>query len=1105
MKRPAEDHDLRAPKKPNIFKDSFSPNLERELPDVYEGGSNVDGFVRATVFVVHSPRASQQHIIMRARLGQSLRTFDVFFSGVCAKYFQDDLLSFSCGDEIKLALKGCTITKKTPSANQAAYPIALKYSKGVCIKFTKSKRWGIQEHTVDTWQLKEEEEDWFRTPKGTQIALPAVKLIETPPKEPSVSSSESSEGQAESAPSTRKTSLFKDLFAVSSLPSPPRTEYLSSSPSLVPSPGRNTNTRAAASKVATTQTNEVKLRTRLTDVATHSRSSAKLASVPVLPQKPVLEASALNPPSVPANNIHASSTTVADDLAAQFDSPAQSSSASISQISIPNAADPGKMSKRRLRKLKKGQQTAPGGPTERPSNSTSAPPSSMKHQLPGASLITPDPPNIKSSESRISCGGDEPSTQTPGASDLLQEFENENGLKYRPLETLRPGYNCNLMGVVTKMDQPKISASKDWYCNFSITDPSYSAENADHVAQPRNFSVRHFSTRQDYLPCSAKLGDILILNQVKVDLFQGVANGVGYKDRMKWSIYDSSTQRTRHGNEGSELPPPTHLANGYGGMFSPVLTVTDAEKTHCARLAEWWARVQKARKVALGDVQRLGDPDLVDPTLGRKARLHRLIQDASPDVEPQGYFDCTVEVLHTHKDDIQGMLSYTVFVTDYTPNPSLSICQAQWCPPGLGDKVLRVVMWDAAMDMAKTMEPGYYTLNNVRMKISKGGYYEAKLFEAHKIRRLDQDSRNMHLEALLERKAKWEASSGGLKMKTFSHKLIEEIKSDGLFSCTVELLHIGGQQAYGLTEQATSISVTDYSVNPLLTASHPPDNWAANLEGRVLKVLLEGDQMDMNKRLEANMFYRISNVCAKHSFTGKEFRGSLGGEQRLIQKLAPNSTDEHLQALKRRKAHWEARNTVPSEAVSVSALSHHRTSSIKDILASHKKFVTFQVFARAVSMFPFGLEDCVAVSCSKCDKDIPAKFKACLSCDDLQHQFKRCEYVFSLRLQDSSGDVLDVSVQDETMFLKDVKATDLRENPEALRKLDKTLQPFTGNLVKVYRELYKLPKGQTPHIESPTCLWTINGWDFQDGTGERGHMVLDCEVANSSGELLQAR
>lgn len=82
---------------------------------------------------------------------------------------------------------------------------------------------------------------------------------------------------------------------------------------------------------------------------------------------------------------------------------------------------------------------------------------------------------------------------------------------------------------------------------------------------------------------------------------------------------------------------------------------------------------------------------------------------------------------------------YTLYVTDYTVNDQLTHANWQWCPPALAQRVLKIEMWDAAAEVGPNMKPGeFYSIRNVRMRLSAGSSWEAKFVEGKKIRRLDE-------------------------------------------------------------------------------------------------------------------------------------------------------------------------------------------------------------------------------------------------------------------------------------------------------------------------------------------------------------------------------
>ena len=81
--------------------------------------------------------------------------------------------------------------------------------------------------------------------------------------------------------------------------------------------------------------------------------------------------------------------------------------------------------------------------------------------------------------------------------------------------------------------------------------------------------------------------------------------------------------------------------------------LSDDEMRYCTALGEWWKTVcpenlKPQPESPAGNVVRIGDYMETPSSSSAKpwARLHRLIQDASPNIQPNGYFDCTIEVSH---------------------------------------------------------------------------------------------------------------------------------------------------------------------------------------------------------------------------------------------------------------------------------------------------------------------------------------------------------------------------------------------------------------------------------------------------------------------------
>lgn len=91
-------------------------------------------------------------------------------------------------------------------------------------------------------------------------------------------------------------------------------------------------------------------------------------------------------------------------------------------------------------------------------------------------------------------------------------------------------------------------------------------------------------------------------------------------------------------------------------------------------------------------------------------------------------------------------------MTDYTQNPGFNTVEADWCPPQLATRVLKIELWNEAAQMGPQMKAGeFYTMKNVRVKTSSGGQMEGSFSEVHKLRKMDEDmlEGEPHFEALL--------------------------------------------------------------------------------------------------------------------------------------------------------------------------------------------------------------------------------------------------------------------------------------------------------------------------------------------------------------------
>ncbi|KAG1723680.1 hypothetical protein EDB19DRAFT_1915952 [Suillus lakei] len=336
-----------------------------------------------------------------------------------------------------------------------------------------------------------------------------------------------------------------------------------------------------------------------------------------------------------------------------------------------------------------------------------------------------------------------------------------------------------------------------------------------------NFKVNCFQNKhKEWLP-QAEVGDIVIFRDLKTSDFRG-----GFNEK------DAS-----HSEK------------------SPYYEPQGKEAEYCAKLADWWQAIQ-AKEQGITVVQ----------CAPRPSREHHLISEVTPDTSPQGYFDCTVEILYSYGSTYGP---HTVYVTDYTANPRINPPQANWCSPELSAYVFKMEMWDDAKLLAKMMQPGeFWYLPNARMMMDSYLHLHGKLVETRKTKKLDkvENGENLHFRALLERKKKFEQGEGASKFDT---KLIEDVDKEVLH---VDLASPGEPLVY----------VTDYTFNPDLVNPAGPAPWALGLDRRTVKIVLEGGQKRRARDLQPGAMYRIKYLRLIRRAGVKGAFGRLGGDERLI-------------------------------------------------------------------------------------------------------------------------------------------------------------------------------------------------------------------------------
>ncbi|KAH9020446.1 hypothetical protein EDB85DRAFT_2095013 [Lactarius pseudohatsudake] len=633
-----------------------------------------------------------------------------------------------------------------------------------------------------------------------------------------------------------------------------------------------------------------------------------------------------------------------------------------------------------------------------------------------------------------------------------------NGWAYTALSQVRDKAKMSVIGVVSSVGkEPTRATTGDWCICFSLLDPSVldsfgGVLYTDGVGMKLNCFMR----LEKWLP-NPKRGDVVLLRQVKIGQWQDKFTGTCYSNTMQWAIYDPAAEKV--------LQPDPELSN-IRFHNPPVWNVVPLEIEYCAQLVKWWAAVQRTRAERQGTAVQIGGGPITAGERKTVSRQHLLIRDADPGRDPRGYFNCTVEVLHGHANHVSDI--HSIYVTDYTSKSgTFAEHSSEWCPVSLADRVLRIEMWRGeAVALAQQMKPGdYWSLDNVRMKVSNGGYIEGSFSEAAKARKLsvtDVDT-NHHLQALLQRKKAWEENDANPHV--FPHKLLNEVELQSIFDCTVEVIHA----EYNATGTSL-LYITDYTERSDL-ATPPTALWSRELQGRIVTLELQGPQSKMADKVDIGAFFNVKHMRLIERVMGVgRVVGRIGGPDRLIHKLNANNPNEELEQLFRRRKRWE------EEKAAVTKRTESFTT-IARILKNSNPADKFQVRARVVGTFPLQLKDCVVRCCKGCSERVPESMDVCMTCTAPEGESPGWESMFHLflRLQDERGNAqITVSVDHNSSILRGLSPDDVAGGTAIVRK---RLADYIGNLeaVQAANSLKRTLAASVPVRE-----FTIESWQVED-------------------------
>ncbi|KAH7923468.1 hypothetical protein BV22DRAFT_1068672 [Leucogyrophana mollusca] len=1045
-KRPRAEHD-----EDDLFHESRRRNALELINPLTEDSGNIEGRVQ----MIWPSTGGLRRIVLASKTDATVSRFQVEISEKCLRLVNAPV--FRVHDILCFALKGAKVEPRAVSSAPSSLPLALKFAQGVAVKYVSGNNAG---KIINTWKgeatTPTDKDAWFAPPADPSSILRVSEIVE------------------EDAVAAQL------VDNIAEAPPAPQAEKIANlGPDRQPS---NHYSSSIEGQISSTE---------------HTMGHAHLDSGPRKARSPS-----------PAHISHESSGVQ------KYQGP-----------KLPPANGQTKKQRNKHKKQRQRERQALHGHSSEPapaplavkqSHQAVSPIPAPAHPLPHAQSEPPSlaprkepshPQDASTSGPSASAPTNDP-TRRPEEDPLIKDIApvsqqtsdpalrmwsglRTDGESYTALGKIKETHGMiNVIAVVSSCRSPARTRTNEWGRSFDLVDPS-NVDAESTYFDCTGLAVNCFQKKYaEWLP-SVKQGDIVILRKLRITQFQGRVRGVGYHDKLRWAIYDLATRRIRPPDRGNAPEFEADGPNGFGYQYTPYWEPrSDGDEIkYCGKLADWWEALQKQ---GVDNVTTIQSTD-------RARRLHRLIADASPDMAPRGFFDCTAEILHVYPND-NGPCS--VYVTDYTSSPRLHPIQASWCPPELSNYILKMEMWDAAANLARTMEPGdLWYLYNSRVIENRLGYMEGRMQLDEKVCKLDERlaDNNPHLQALLQRRKEWTKDGGSARQPAnkFDSKLIQDVdENTSFFNCTVEALHVDCN-----SRDEALLYVTDYTFHPDLPClPTPTPKWATGLDRRIVKVVLEGGQRKRGEKIQPGSYYTIRNLRLINRSNAKNAYGRLGGDEVLIV-ATDESTNDDAQALLERKKGWkrelELEGTIINEEVqdpapdfSLCTRQSGNSMTIKQIISSDDCPAKFDLIACVNDFYP-SLEDAVVLRCMKCKTDLPPTLRRCPPCDDMVDTHTKCCYRFFLRLQDAEGDLITVSVSDpECPLIRGLPPADFREDLEALERFVERLKPFIGNLEDVHRGL---SHGEVIQRQTSVFRFSIESWDSTPcGKPARVYGLLDC-------------
>ncbi|CAL1705544.1 unnamed protein product [Somion occarium] len=1082
----------------------FQPSQERRASDIRQSGSDGTGYLEGRVHMKWPPMGGKVQLIMETKENGNTFRFDVSFADGCAKLLVSSGVNFSVGDRFQLSLNGAIVEASTVSKSNVL-GLSLNYRDGVALKFVSRSRAvdplqsvnsfaGLTQNVVVQPPLSSQcpgiprpfHDAEVKTPLAIQSTSNEIKRVDSVSgRQNTLVASSKSEYLRPGIPEQRSPSASSVTSVRSVNPGSSLNSHSASLPEFVQ--GSSAVVPGATKAVVLEHTTKPKT-TNFSNLSKKAEKSARRRQRAAL--KATEQARQTPPPQVQVAVIENKETLAVQTSLEQSDIQASNS---LQHPSI--SVSPGK-----------GSVVSESG--------RSTPPPTI-HDLNGlipARSPVPTPTPVKHENS---AHGDPALNLRAGCSVSKHPYD----VQYAPLASLAslPRFPSmqNVIGIILDVGDLRETRKGEYCRRVTLVDPS----NLVSHDLEKGLSINCFTaSRQHNLPDGISKGDILLLRDIRVQEYKGNLQYLAPSMRQwTWAVVDLKSLR-RHQDDSSAGSPSS---------FQPC----QEEIQYCIRLNDWWNAVQEehgpegSNQPIHHDLSAIGATSIRADSR-RQNREHRLLKDASPDAPPQGYFDCTVEVLYKYDNTNNRLRIYNLYVTDYTRNELFIPQQSDWCPPGLLDRVLQIEMWDDAALAAEDMQPGeFYLLRNVRMRYSQGGGMAGKLVE-NKITKLDVDELDSqpYLAELLQRKAEWQRTAEEQGENKFPHRLLEETIPDKFFRCTVQVLGISHKD-----DERSYLYATDYTCRNDFASvwfDRQPGDLVPN--DRILKVLLLDEQAKTAKSLKPGDFVSLRHIRLRTSEYRGEVRltGRMGGNQRLIFKLNAQGTgNEDLIALLQRKEEWEVQqkseqgiaqqangkmtngrkqkqepqatmgdDLAPKKPQRTAAPG---TMTIKQIQRCTTCPARFLVRARIVSLYPLELEDCVVLHCTGCKEDVPKGFRICTKCvDNMSDTSVVPRYQFFFMIEDEDGDTLIIAInRNDNSLLDGLEAADFHEDFDAFEDFRERLAPIIGNLEEVNRAV---ERGRVLEPNTPFVQFEIGSW--LNKRNERAYVFLNHSLLHSAVE-----